>query len=72
MARNLPNPQGLTICCNGCGRDTKSKTGFCAACSGFSTRDNREQRGRPARSTYVIGGQAEMLDDGDDDPDKDE
>lgn len=29
----MVNPNALRMCCLGCGRETRARTGFCSACS---------------------------------------
>ncbi len=53
--------------CLGCGRDTRSKCGFCARCLGTNRNSQiNDQKGRPQRSTLVLGGHALEEDDEED------
>ena len=65
------NPKGLLMNCLTCGRDTRAKSGVCFRCygKGGHKAGHEDQRGRPARSTQVIGGSP--IEDRDDDDDSD-
>lgn len=49
------NPNGRVMNCQGCGKDTKAKSGYCSGCSRGSY-SGSEARGRPAQSMQVIAG----------------
>lgn len=53
------NPKGSLMCCLGCGRDTKSKGGYCHKCAGRSLASSK---GYKTRAPNVVAEQ----DDNDD------
>jgi hypothetical protein len=50
------NPHGVLICCLSCGRDTRSKSGYCTRCTSHRGCQMSDQKGRPARSAQLLGG----------------
>lgn len=56
------NPQGLLMCCLGCGRDTKAKGGYCASCGGSRFGGGRG-KGEKSRNWKMLA--VDPNDDGD-------
>lgn len=54
-----PKGSGSLVNCALCGRDTRAKDGICGRCTGSVNQyASDEQKGRKARSTYILGGTA--------------